>query len=162
MPLTPPTNTKQFLPAQSNLLTGKIINATGVFSLAAGVPTNAITLTLDNSATNASFMILRSLTISNDETATAHTITLGISPDNGTTFIPIGTVNVPAGAGIKTDATIPIVDALNNLSVLGQPSDLGSNRCLTIPNGCLLMAGCPVIVASGKAVQFCGQVDIYN
>lgn len=151
--------TSLFLPATSHLLTGKIINATGAFSLAAGVPTNFVTLSLDNSATNVNWMIIRSFICTSDDTVLRNLI-VGRSPDNGTTFLPLFVAPIPIGAG-TINTPLPSVDLLNNAYLLGLATDTGSNRNITLPASCVLMVGSLVAVTSGKALYLQAEVDVY-
>ncbi len=153
--------TNLYMPASSHVMTGKIVNATGAFSLAAGTATNSLQLTLDNATTNTNWLVVRSLIITSDDASLAHTVAIGISPDAGVTFIPLGNLNVPINAGTLAAATTPSVDALNNSQILGLPKDVAGNKIIVVPAGCQLLVGSLVAVTSGKAIYFSAIVDVY-
>lgn len=152
-------NSVLFYPSSATSLTGKILNATGAFSLSAGTPTNAIQMALPSTITIPNFMDVRSFTCTSDDTSIRNLI-IGYSPDGGTTFIPVGVVPIPIGAG-TISTPIASIDLLNNAFVLGLQKDNSGNRIIRIPTAGALMAGSLTQVTSGKGLYLRAEGDLF-
>lgn len=137
------------VPQNSNTGFATIVNGTGALSGESGTAVTGL-LTAFTAGSNDS--ILESLIVSSSDTS-ARTVQFYIN--DGTNSYLIGSISIPAGAGITsgTTANVDLLGGGTSGIIVGLQSDPSGKPCILVKTGHTIKCGVAVAVTAAKTVQ---------